>query len=329
MSNGFIDETFIEVSSGKGGAGSVSFRREKYVPNGGPDGGDGGDGGSVIFRVKSNLKTLSHISSKHTFKAKSGEPGKGRKMHGKNGEDIYIDVPPGTLIYDRDTEELLKDFSDNIDGETYHLFKGGKGGLGNWHFRTARKQAPKYAQEGMPGQTADLKIELNVIADIGFVGFPSVGKSSLLKAMTNANPKVAAYHFTTKIPNLGILRVFDKDVVLADIPGIIEGASEGVGLGFKFLKHIARTRALAFMIDMGDPEFLSTYDKLLVELEKYEPKLLEKKRFLVATKMDLEEAQENEKKLQENHPELKVMPVSIFTREGLDELRTAFLEMSH
>lgn len=328
MPQGFVDETSFEVSSGSGGAGSVSFRREKYVPKGGPDGGDGGTGGDVVFRVKTNLKTLSKLAHKRHYKAQNGEGGKGRRMHGKNGESLFIDVPPGTLIRDADTGDLLHDFSSEIDGDSWTFLKGGKGGLGNWHFRSSRKQAPRYAQDGEPGHTAHVILELNVIADIGFVGFPSVGKSSLLRELTNANPKVAPYPFTTKIPNLGMLRLSEKDVVLADIPGIIEGASHGVGLGFDFLKHIARTEALAFMVDLGEENFLETYDKLLVELEQYQPALLEKTRFIVGTKKDLDEDGEREKQLRDRFHDHPVVIVSVFTREGLDDLKQLFLTMA-
>ncbi len=328
MPQGFVDETSIEVSSGSGGAGCVSFRREKYVPKGGPDGGDGGMGGNVIFQVKTNLKTLSHIASKRKFHARNGEGGKGRRMHGKNGEDLILDVPPGTLIRDRETDEILHDFSENIDGDSWTFLKGGKGGLGNWHFRSARQQAPRFAQDGEPGQTVQIVLELNVIADIGFVGFPSVGKSSLLKELTNANPEVAPYPFTTKIPNLGMLRISEKEVVLADIPGIIEGASHGVGLGLDFLKHIARTEALAFMIDLGEENFLDTYDKLLIELEQYQPALLDKKRFIIGTKKDMDETGEAEAALRARFNDYPVIAVSIFSRVGLDELKQLFLSMA-
>jgi GTP-binding protein len=328
MPQGFVDETSFEVSSGSGGAGSVSFRREKYVPKGGPDGGDGGTGGNVVFRVKTNLKTLSKIASQKKYHASNGENGKGRRMHGKNGQDLIIDVPPGTIIRDKDTNDILHDFAENIDGDTWVFLRGGKGGLGNWHFRSSKRQAPLYAQDGEPGQTVNVTLELNVIADIGFVGFPSAGKSSLLKELTNANPKVAPYPFTTKIPNLGMLRLSDKEVVLADIPGIIEGASRGVGLGFEFLKHIARTEALAFMIDLGEENFLETYDKLLIELEQYQPALLEKKRFIIGTKKDLDEEGERVALLKKRFSEYPVVIVSIFTREGLDELKMLFLTMA-
>ncbi|MDA3955326.1 GTPase ObgE [Oceanispirochaeta sp.] len=325
---GFIDETRLEVYSGDGGAGSVSFRREKYVPQGGQDGGDGGSGGNVVFQVKKNLKTLSHLNRKHIYRAETGHSGRGKRMHGKDGEPVIIAVPPGTLIRDYLTNDIIKDFTENSDGEEWSFLQGGNGGQGNWHFRTSRKQTPRFAQPGMPGEYAEIKLELNLIADIGFVGFPSVGKSSLLKAITNANPKVASYPFTTKIPNLGMLRLGEKDIVLADIPGIIEGASHGLGLGFKFLKHISRTAGLAFLIDLGEPDFEDTYSKLLVELKEYNPDLLEKQRLLVGTKMDLENSEENLKKLQDLYPEEHVIAVSIFSREGLDELKLAMLKMA-
>ncbi len=325
---GFIDETRLEVYSGEGGAGSVSFRREKYVPQGGPDGGDGGRGGNVVFQVKNNLKTLVHLNRKHVYRAQNGQGGMGRRMHGKNGEDVIIEIPPGTIVRDYQTSDVLKDFSDNVDGEEWVFLRGGNGGQGNWHFRSARRQTPRFAQPGMPGEYAEIKLELNLIADIGFVGFPSVGKSSLLKALTNANPKVASYPFTTKIPNLGMLRIGEKDIVLADIPGIIEGASHGLGLGFKFLKHISRTAGLAFMIDLGEEDFHDTYAKLLVELEEYNPDLLDKPRLLLGTKMDLDVAKENLVKLQELYPEEHVIPISVFSREGLDELKMAMLKMA-
>jgi len=325
---GFIDETRLEVYSGDGGAGCVSFRREKYVPQGGPDGGDGGRGGSVVFQVKNNLKTLSHLNHKHSYKAQNGQPGMGKRMHGKNGDPVIIAVPPGTLVKDYQSGDVLKDFTDNVDGEEWVLLHGGNGGQGNWHFRTSRIQTPRFAQPGMPGEYAEIKLELNLIADIGFVGFPSVGKSSLLKALTNANPKVASYPFTTKIPNLGMLRLGERDIVLADIPGIIEGASHGLGLGLKFLKHISRTSGLAFLIDLGEPDFEDTYAKLLVEIEAYNPELLHKPRLLIGTKMDLEDSSENLKKLQDLYPEEHVIAVSVFSRDGLEELKLAMLKMA-
>jgi len=328
MSRGFVDEALLEVASGKGGAGAVSFRREKYVPKGGPDGGDGGTGGDLVFQVKSNLKTLSHLTGKRIFKAKNGDPGRGRRCHGKDGEDLIITVPPGSIIRDAETGQVYKDFDQDIDGEQWVFLKGGKGGLGNWHFRSSRKQAPRFAQDGTPAEEARVVVELNVIADIGFVGFPSVGKSSLLRELTNADPKVAPYPFTTKIPNLGVLRISEKEVVLADIPGIIEGASHGVGLGFQFLKHISRTEALAFMLDLGEEDFLKTYDQLLVELEQYEPSLLAKKRLIIGTKKDMDEDGSRVKLLNETFKDHPHVCVSIFTREGMDELKSLFISLA-
>lgn len=328
MPRGFVDDTLLELASGKGGPGAVSFRREKYVPKGGPDGGDGGDGGDLIFQVKSNLKTLSHLTGKRGYKAHNGEPGRGRRCHGKNGEDLIIPVPPGTIIRDQLSGQVFKDFDSNQDGECWTFLKGGKGGLGNWHFRSSRKQAPQYAQEGKPCQEATVSVELNVIADIGFVGFPSVGKSSLLRELTNADPKVAPYPFTTKIPHLGVLRISEKEVILADIPGIIKGASEGVGLGLQFLKHIARTQALAFMLDLGEENFLETYDFLLKELQRYEPALLEKQRLLIGTKTDLDETGERRELFNKTFKDYPHICVSLSQRETLQELKKIFIALA-
>ncbi|MBI9102798.1 MAG: GTPase ObgE [Spirochaetales bacterium] len=314
---GFADETYIDVSSGNGGAGCVSFRREKYVPKGGPDGGDGGRGGDVIFSVKNNTKTLLHLKQKRHFRAENGHPGQGRKKHGKNGIDVIIDVPPGTLIKDPETGRVLKD----LTGEDQWVFlKGGIGGKGNTNFVTSRHQAPRYAQPGMAGQECRVHLELNLIADVGLVGFPNAGKSSLLSAMTNANPKIADYPFTTKIPNLGMLKYYDKDIVFADIPGIIEGASDGAGLGLKFLKHIYRTRMLLFLIDLGDPEYLTAFEKLKLELSQYAPELMNRPRLVVGSKIDLFEGDDNIRELARVNPDETVMGISNFTRKGLEEM---------
>ncbi len=324
---GFVDEIRLEVYSGKGGAGCVSFRREKYVPRGGPDGGDGGRGGDVVFQIKRNLKTLSHLRGRKVYRAQSGQPGQGKRMHGKNGEAVLLPVPPGTLVRDGESGEVLKDFADAPEGTQWVFLRGGEGGRGNWHFRSSRKQAPRYAQEGLPGEAAEVLVELNLIADIGFVGFPSVGKSSLLKTLTKANPKVASYPFTTKIPHLGMLRVGNRDIVLADIPGILKGASEGVGLGFRFLKHITRTAALAFLVDMGEDGASERYAQLQEELGAYSPTLLEKPRILIATKMDLEGAPERLALFLEEQPQEGVIPLSVFSHQGLEELKEHLLRM--
>lgn len=326
---GFIDETRLELFSGNGGPGCVSFRREKYVAKGGPDGGDGGRGGNVVFEVKKNLKTFSHLNAKHTFKAKNGQSGMGKRMHGKDGEDIIISVPPGTIIRDYESRSIIKDFSDNIEGETWVFLKGGQGGLGNWHYRSSKKQVPRYAQPGVSGQYAEILLELNMIADVGFVGFPNAGKSSLLKTLTNADPKVGAYPFTTKIPNLGMLRIAERDVVLADIPGIIEGASHGAGLGLRFLKHIARTAGLAFMVDLSDPNYLEAFDHLKEELGDFEASLLKKERIVIATKTDLEGTDEALSQLKEKYPDEKIIAISVFARTGIEDVRLSLLNMAH
>jgi GTPase len=315
----FVDETVIEVSSGHGGPGASSFRREKYVPRGGPDGGDGGCGGDVIFVVKENLKTLSHIAYKHIFAAEDGSPGEKRKRHGRDGKSEIIEVPPGTVIKSIDEGRLIRD----LTGEDKWLFlKGGKGGKGNVHFATPSKQAPRYAQPGLAGETTKIRVELNLIADVGFVGMPNAGKSTLLAALTNADPKIGAYPFTTKVPNLGVLRESVTEVILADIPGLIEGASQGAGLGIRFLKHITRTTSLAFLVDLtDDEEYAQAFPKLLAELEEFGGGLDRKKRILIGTKLDLLESQDRLDEVKKLFPEEEVIGISSFSFVGLDVLR--------
>ncbi len=319
---GFVDETSLEVGSGKGGAGCVSLRREKYIPKGGPDGGDGGKGGDVVFKIKKNLKTLSYLRFKRIINAGAGCPGEGRKKHGKDGEDAVILLPPGAVIKDFDTKEVLHDFAE--DESDWIFLKGGRGGLGNMHFATSRQQTPRFGQPGLPGQSRKIIKEINIIADIGFVGFPNAGKSTLLGRLTNANPKVGAYPFTTKIPNLGVYKIDDQDIVLADIPGIIEGASEGAGLGLRFLKHIARTRGLVFLIDVSQPDFEEAFDILLNELRSFSPELAERKRVLFASKMDSEGSLEALEKLREKYPQEEIHGISVFSGEGMDQIRSIF-----
>jgi len=321
---GFVDETTIEVSSGHGGAGCVSFRREKFVPFGGPDGGDGGRGGDIIFQVKHNLKTLAHLRMKRVFHAQNGLPGGGSRMHGKDGHSVYVSVPPGTLVHDKETGELLHDFSES-NQNSWVLLTGGRGGQGNWHFRSSKHQAPRHAQPGMPGEARTLRVELNMIADLGFVGFPNAGKSTLLTLLTNATPKVAPYPFTTKIPNLGVMRIYDRDVVLADIPGILEGASHGHGLGIQFLKHIARTKGLIFLIDLSDDDFLGAFPKLLTELKEFSEELVDKPRLILGTKTDLDEEGTRYEELKASLPGETLLGLSSFRREDLDSIRNAFL----
>lgn len=324
---GFVDETTIEVSSGHGGAGCVSFRREKFVPFGGPDGGDGGRGGDVIFQVKENLKTLAHLRMRRVFKAQNGLPGGGQKMSGKNGDSVYVPVPPGTIIRDKATNEILHDFSTGEEVQWVYLV-GGRGGQGNWHFRSSKHQAPRYAQPGMAAQETTLTIELNIIADLGFVGFPNAGKSTLLTLLTNATPKVAAYPFTTMIPNLGVMRIYDQDVVLADIPGIIEGASGGLGLGVQFLKHIARTKGLVFLIDLSEETYLESFGTLMAELQDFNADLLDKPRVVLGSKIDLDEDGSRLAALAASLPGETVLGVSSFFRDRLDDIRREFLRLA-
>jgi Obg family GTPase CgtA len=329
----FADEAFIIVSSGKGGDGCVAFRREKFVPLGGPAGGDGGRGGDVVFEVRRNVRTLAKLRYQQSFKAENGQPGMGKNMHGKDGSDIVIPVPPGTVIRDADSGELLKDFSSKPalgkarEGERWVFLKGGHGGWGNTHFKSSVNQAPRQFQPGQPAQEARLRVELQLIADIGFVGFPNAGKSSLLDNFTNARPKIAPYPFTTKIPNLGMLHLHDRDIVLADIPGIIEGAHEGAGLGLRFLKHIARTSVLAFLVDLSDDNWRGAYGVLANELSSFAPQLATKRRILLATKLDLPEAAERFEEFRSSHPGEEVMGISVFSGQGLEELKEKFFSI--
>jgi GTPase len=321
---GFSDETYIDIASGNGGNGCVSFRREKFVAKGGPDGGDGGKGGDVVFVVKNNLRTLAHLKIIRSFRAENGRPGSGARCYGRAGNDMEIPVPPGTVLKDAATGEVIKDLT-GVD--RFVFLKGGRGGLGNYHFRTSTRQAPKFAQPGEPGVEMRIGVELLVIADIGFVGFPNAGKSSLMNMLTNARSKVASYPFTTKIPQLGMMRLGDQDVVLADIPGIIEGASQGAGMGFKFLKHIARTGGLAYLVDMSDPLFLDRYELLRNELGTYSPDLLEKKEVLIGTKLDEEGATDNFEKFKEKYSDKQVFGMSIFDEDSVKPIMKAFVDM--
>ncbi len=323
---GFSDETYIDVQSGNGGAGCVSFRREKFVAKGGPDGGDGGRGGDVVFVVKKNLRTLGHLKMVRVYRAENGRGGQGARMYGRDGKDVEIPVPPGTVIKNAETGEIIKDLS---DCERFVFLKGGKGGLGNWHFRTSTHQTPRFAQSGEKGVSMRLGVELLVIADIGFVGFPNAGKSSLLNLLTNARSKVAGYPFTTKIPQLGVMRMHDCDIVLADIPGIIEGASRGQGMGFKFLRHISRTKGLAYLVDLSDENYLTAYDTLRSELKEYSPLLLEKRSILIGTKIDEDGAKEHFEELKRKYsPILTVLPLSIYDDSLLGNIKEEFFRLS-
>ena len=330
----FADEATIIVSSGKGGDGCVAFRREKFIPFGGPAGGDGGRGGDVVFEVRRNLRTLAQLRYQQTFKAENGQPGMGKNMHGKDGTDAVVLVPPGTILRDAETDELIKDFGvaekaaeHGNEGERWVYLKGGKGGWGNTHFKSSVNQAPRQFQPGQPSQAVRLHVELQLIADIGFVGFPNAGKSSLLDHFTNARPKIAPYPFTTKIPNLGMLSMRERDIVLADIPGIIEGAHEGAGLGLRFLKHISRTSALAFLVDLSDENWESAFEVLVGELSSFAPELAKKKRVLIATKLDLPEAEERFEAFRKAHEGEEIYGISVFSDRGMDELREAFFSI--
>jgi GTP-binding protein len=344
----FADEAVIEVSSGNGGNGCAAFRREKYVPKGGPSGGDGGRGGDVVFLVRRNLRTLAHLRHKQTFKAGNGRDGEGRGRYGRNGEDVVIPLPPGSVIKDAGSGEIIRDFGRGKRGgpggrgpglsvagangaeangaELRFVFlKGGNGGWGNIHFKSSVNQAPRTALPGKPGETRRLQVELQIMADIGLVGFPNAGKSSLLDRFTNARPRIAPYPFTTKIPNLGVLSLDgETDIVIADIPGLIEGASEGAGLGIRFLKHISRTAALAFLIDAGEDNCTGAFEILCREMEAFSPDLVAKKRIIVATKTDREGAAERLEALKKKYPAETVLGVSVFSGEGVAELGRVF-----
>jgi GTP-binding protein len=340
----FADEAVIEVRSGKGGNGCVAFRREKNVPAGGPAGGDGGCGGSVVFVVQRNLRTLSHLRYKQLFKAKNGGDGEGSNRHGGNGGDIRIPVPPGTILKDAATGEIVRDFASAQEDEPLVFLTGGKGGWGNTHFKSSVNQTPQYAHEGTAGEARMLAVELSVIADIALVGFPNAGKSSLLDYFTNARPKIAPYPFTTKIPNLGVLSYRGsyawndfpsgdsfRDIIIADIPGLIEGASEGVGLGIRFLKHASRASALLFIIDCADESCHVAYETLCREIGQYSAELVKKPRIVLCNKIDVAEADERAEAvrgaiLHKNAGET-VIPISIYTRRGLNEAKDAMVSL--
>lgn len=282
----FVDYVKVQLSSGNGGKGSAHLRREKYVPKGGPDGGDGGRGGHIIVRGDKNLWTLLGFKFKRHFKAGHGEHGSKSRSTGADGIDEYLDVPLGTVVRDLETNEVLFEITE--DGEEKIVLEGGKGGLGNWHFRTSTNQTPRYAQPGISGQEKQVTLELKVLADVGLVGFPNAGKSTLLAALTSAKPKIADYEFTTLKPNLGIVQYRDfRSFVMADIPGIIEGAAEGKGLGHYFLRHIERNATLLFLIPADSKDISKEYGILLNELKKYNPEMLDKERLVAISKADM------------------------------------------
>jgi GTP-binding protein len=291
----FVDRAKIHIRSGKGGNGAVNFRRDPYVPNGGPDGGDGGKGGSIIFKADRNLRTLMDFKYKRKYEAEAGQNGMSRNKFGKDGQDLIIKVPMGTVVIDQESGRIMKDLVE--DGDSFIAAKGGKGGRGNVHFKSSIRQAPNFAEAGGEAKERDVILELKLIADVGLVGFPNVGKSSLLKEATQANPKIANYHFTTIDPNLGVVSLYDENFVMADIAGIIEGASEGAGMGFRFLKHIERTKVLIHVVDVSGSEGRDPrddFDKINAELEAYSPKILRKPQIVAANKIDELEDGEND-----------------------------------
>ena len=325
----FVDELNIKLMAGPGGDGCTSFRREKFVPMGGPDGGNGGRGASIIFKVDKSLKTLVDLSYKKIIKAPKGENGKGSNKYGKNAEDIIINVPEGTTIINKATNEIMADLIN--DGEEFVVAHGGRGGKGNKSFATHDVPAPKFSEKGEPGEEIEVRLELKVLADVGLVGMPSVGKSTLLSVISSSKPKIAAYHFTTLNPNLGVVKLKNgKSFVMADLPGLIEGASNGVGLGTEFLKHAMRTRIIAHVVDMGASEErnpIEDYKIIRNEVIKYSEILKNKKEVVIASKMDLENGKENLEKFKKAYPDLEVIPVSSYDLSGIDEMMERLMEI--
>lgn len=324
----FIDHIRIEARSGKGGAGSRHLRREKYMPHGGPDGGDGGKGGNVILRGNSQLWTLLHLRyTKHVI-AGDGEVGASNQCSGKSGKDVYVEVPLGTVVKDDETEDIVFDITEH--GQETVLLQGGRGGLGNQHFHSSTFQTPRFAQPGEPGQQKWFKLELKVLADVGLVGFPNAGKSTLLASISAAKPKIADYPFTTLVPNIGIAPYHDgKSFVMADIPGIIEGASEGKGLGLRFLRHIERNSVLLFMVPADSADIKKDYKVLLNELEQYSPELLHKERILAITKCDMLDAELTKAIKKELPKKVECVLISSVANTGLDKLKQALWAKLH
>ncbi len=325
----FVDQVQVLVKSGDGGNGIVAFRREKYEPMGGPAGGDGGNGGDVIFEVDEGLNTLMDFRYQKHFKAKRGENGMSKGKHGKNAEPLIVSVPPGTIVKNVDTGQIIADLTKHKQQAI--IAEGGRGGRGNIKFATARNRAPQIAENGEPGVEINVQLELKVLADVGLVGFPSVGKSTLLSVTSQAKPKIADYHFTTLVPNLGMVQTDDgRSFVMADLPGLIEGAHQGVGLGYQFLRHIERTRVIVHVIDMSASEGRDPYEDYQIindELKQYDEKLLERPQIIVANKMDVEGAEDELKRFKEKVDDLdQIYPISAYTQTGLRELLFAIAD---
>jgi GTP-binding protein len=326
----FVDYASVFIASGKGGKGSMHLHREKYIDKGGPDGGDGGRGGHVYLKGNKNLWTLFHLKFLKHLRAGHGGDGSGSRSTGSDGEDRYIEVPLGTVIKDKETGEFICEITE--EGQTVIIAHGGKGGLGNWNFRTSTNQTPRYSQPGMPGEEKELIIELKVLADVGLVGFPNAGKSTLLSVVTSAKPKIGDYPFTTLKPNLGIVAYRDmQSFVMADIPGIIEGAAEGKGLGHYFLRHIERNAVLLFLIPADSLDIAKDYEILLDELNRYNPEMLQKQRLLVISKCDmLDDELKNElhQSLKKSLPaNLPILYISSVAQQGLTELKDELWKM--
>lgn len=318
----FVDEVTIKLIAGKGGDGCTSFRREKFVPLGGPNGGNGGKGADIIFQVEKGLKTLVDLKYKKIIKGSKGVNGKGSNKHGANAEDVIVKVPEGTTLIDNETGLVICDLV--RDGDCFTVCHGGRGGRGNKAFATQEEPAPKMSEYGEPGEERVVKCELKVLADVGLVGMPSVGKSTILSLISGANPKIAAYHFTTLSPNLGVVKLKDqRSFVMADLPGLIEGASSGLGLGEKFLKHAMRTKVIGHVIDMGSFEGRNPIDDYLTirnEIKQYDEKLARKPELIIANKMDLPDFEVNLEKFKKEFPNLEVVCVSAMEQKGLDEM---------
>jgi GTP-binding protein len=324
----FVDYVKMHVTSGNGGKGSTHLHREKYIAKGGPDGGDGGRGGHVIIKGNSNLWTLLHLKFKRHIKAGHGAHGSSGRSTGADGDDAIIEVPLGTVVRDTDTNDILFEITE--DGEEKIVAEGGKGGRGNWHFKSSTNQTPRYAQPGIPLEEKDITLELKVLADVGLVGFPNAGKSTLLSVLTSAKPKIADYEFTTLKPNLGIVKYRDfQSFVMADIPGIIEGAAEGKGLGYYFLRHIERNSILLFLIPADAKDIVKQYEILLDELRRYNPEMLDKERFVVVSKSDMldEELKSEISSILDRDLEVDYMFISSVAQQGLTELKDKLWQM--
>jgi GTP-binding protein len=325
----FIDEAMITVQSGDGGKGCVSFRREKFIPRGGPDGGDGGKGGDIILSTTSRKRTLYHFKYQKHFKAENGSHGQGKQKTGKNGRNLTIELPPGTLVIDADTGHLIKDLVET--GETFVILKGGRGGQGNTKFKTSTHRTPRFAQPGEPGETRTLKLELKLLADVGIIGLPNAGKSTLISAISSARPKIANYPFTTLAPSLGVVQTgWSESFVVADIPGLIKGAHQGTGLGIKFLRHIERTRILVHLIDASsidqdDP--LDQYHTINQELAMYDEKLAKKPQIVVLNKLDLSGVRKSADIFQSAVKDKEVVFISALTGQGLKQLKSQIVQL--